>query len=63
MSLLAGTVGSSTHPVMSRTFRVMQLNVRKQGEVHKSLMNDEETQGQQYWPSRNQRHGESRVDF
>ena len=30
---------------MSRTFRVIQLNVRKQGEVHDSLMNDEEIRG------------------
>src|ERR1700709_1256755 len=29
---------------MSRTFRMIQLNVRKQGTVHDSLMNDEETQ-------------------
>src|SRR3977135_3179750 len=27
---------------MSRTFRMIQLNVRKQGEIHDSLMNDEE---------------------
>ena len=29
---------------MSRTFRMIQLNVRKQGEVHDSLMNDQEIQ-------------------
>lgn len=29
---------------MSRTFRMIQLNVRKQGEIHDSLMNDEEIQ-------------------
>ena len=29
----AETVGSSTHPNMSSTFRMIQLNVRKQGEV------------------------------
>jgi hypothetical protein len=27
---------------MNRTFRMIQLNVRKQGEVYDSLMNDEE---------------------
>lgn len=29
---------------MSSTFRIIQLNVAKQGEVHDSLMNDENTQ-------------------
>jgi hypothetical protein len=29
---------------MNRAFRMIQLNVRKQGEVHDSLMNDEEMQ-------------------
>ena len=41
---LAGTAESSTHLSMSRTFRMIQLNVRKQGAVHDSLMNDEEIQ-------------------
>ena len=42
MNRSAGTVGSSIHLNMNRTFRMIQLNVRKQGEVHDSLMNDEE---------------------
>ena len=40
----ADTAGSSIHPNMNRTFRMVQLNVRKQGEVHDSLINNEETQ-------------------
>jgi hypothetical protein len=40
----AETAGSSTHLFMSSTFRMIQLNVRKRGEVHDSLMNDEEIQ-------------------
>ncbi|KAJ5198762.1 uncharacterized protein N7498_007879 [Penicillium cinerascens] len=40
----AGVVGSSTRHAMNKTLRVMRLNVRKQGAVHDSLMNDEETQ-------------------
>ena len=44
ISRLVGTTESSTHRDMSRTFRMIQLNVRKQGEVHDSLMNDEEIQ-------------------
>jgi len=39
---LAETARSSTPPNMSNTFRMIQLNVRKQGPVHDSMMNDED---------------------
>lgn len=42
MSRLVKTARSSTRTEMSRVFNMFQLNVRKQGEVHDSLMNDEE---------------------
>ena len=44
MNHLAGTARSSTCLSMSRTFQMIQLNVRKQDVVLDSLMNDEEIQ-------------------
>ena len=46
MNRSAGTAQSSTHLDMSRRFHMIQLNVRKQGEIHDSLMNDEKMQEQ-----------------
>ncbi|KAJ0131146.1 Ubiquitin conjugation factor E4 [Fusarium oxysporum f. sp. albedinis] len=44
MSHTAETAGSSIHHNMNSIFRLFQLNVRKQGPVHDSLMNDKDIQ-------------------
>ncbi|KAG7000436.1 Retrovirus-related Pol polyprotein from type-1 retrotransposable element R1 [Fusarium oxysporum f. sp. conglutinans] len=44
MSHTAETVGSYIHRSMNSIFRLFQLNVRKQGPVHDSLMNDKDIQ-------------------
>jgi hypothetical protein len=44
MDRSAETAGNSTHLDMTRTLRLIQLNVRKQGVVHDSLIDDKEIQ-------------------
>ncbi|KAK7583226.1 hypothetical protein V3481_012568 [Fusarium oxysporum f. sp. vasinfectum] len=44
MSRSAETVRSSIHHIMNNVFRLLQLNVGKQGPVHESLINDKDIQ-------------------